>query len=77
MDRFWADANFCSVVAVLELPAEPAPFYFSVKNRALPACYLRKIDHRTKVGVRPKTFHFSPPSTDHSEGARTSLLPQG
>ena len=63
--------------SVTVFPAEPAPFSFSVKNRALLACYLRNIDHQKKVGVCPKPFHCSPPSTNHSEGARTSLSPQG
>ena len=32
-------------------PFKPAPFSFSAKKHALPACYLRNINHRSKVGV--------------------------
>ena len=44
--------------SVTVLPAEPAPFSFSTKNRALPACKFPHLRSRSKVGVRPRTFPF-------------------
>ena len=51
-------------------------FFFREKPRS-PSVLSPKHRPPKKVGVRPKPIHCSPPSTDHSEGAHTSLSPQG
>ena len=61
-------------------PAEPAPFYISTLKTALSQ---REKNPTSSIPIKksvsvPVPSHFSPPSTDHSERARTaSLSPQG
>ena len=61
------------------LPDEPALFLFLQKKPRSPSVSIfHFLDPDQKLVSVPEPSHFLPPSTDHSEGARTAIFsPQG